>query len=68
MRREERRLIRDYRSLVDGLVEHLSADNDDNAVTTAGLIDMLRGYEDIKIRRIGEYRSLLSARSNGRQS
>jgi indolepyruvate ferredoxin oxidoreductase len=48
--------------LIEDLVEHLQTDNYDDSVTTAGLIDMVRGYEDIKMRRIAEYRSLLSTR------
>jgi indolepyruvate ferredoxin oxidoreductase len=62
VRREERRLVREYRSLIEDLVVHLRADNYDDSVATAGLIDMVRGYEDIKMRRIAEYRSLLSTR------
>ena len=44
------------------MYEHLTADRLDEAVAIAGLPDRVRGYEDLKLRRIGEYRRELAER------
>ena len=55
----ERKLRDDYRALVGRLVAGLTADNHERAVEVAGLIDHVRGYEDLKLRRIAEYEQRL---------
>ncbi len=57
----ERKLRDDYRALVGRLVAALTADNHERAVEVAGLIDHVRGYEDLKLRRIAEYEERLAA-------
>ena len=39
----------------------LTVDGHDRAVEVAGLIDHVRGYEDLKLRRIAEYEERLNA-------
>jgi indolepyruvate ferredoxin oxidoreductase len=51
-RRWERRLIGWYRSQVEALLPHLTADNHATAVAIAELPDGIRGYESIKERNI----------------
>jgi indolepyruvate ferredoxin oxidoreductase len=52
VRRVERRLIRDYRQLIEGLFPGLTEANYPIAVQLAELPDMIRGYEDIKLRSV----------------
>jgi indolepyruvate ferredoxin oxidoreductase len=60
MRRLERELPGEYVRAIDRMLAVLSAENVDRAVTLAGLPDQVRGYEQLKLRRIGEYRSALT--------
>ncbi len=62
LRRIERDLPGQYRDVIDQLVANLGPENLDDAVAIAGLVDQVRGYEDLKMRRIGEYRSELAER------
>ena len=62
VRRTERALIDEYRSMIDAAVAHLSALNHDDVVTLAALPDMVRGYEDIKLANVERYRSEVAAR------
>jgi indolepyruvate ferredoxin oxidoreductase len=62
LRRLERELPVEYRSVVERLLRHLQPGNLDEAVAIAGLPDQVRGYEDIKLRRIDQYREELSER------
>jgi indolepyruvate ferredoxin oxidoreductase len=48
MRRTERRLIDDYRSLMTRAMDHLGPDTAEHVVALAELPDMIRGYESIK--------------------
>jgi indolepyruvate ferredoxin oxidoreductase len=59
VRRVERSLIEEYRSTVTGLLRDLSADTLPRAVQIAGLPDMIRGYEDIKLASVERYREAL---------
>jgi indolepyruvate ferredoxin oxidoreductase len=60
MRRLERELPGEYVEAVDRTLAVLSAENLDRAVALAGLPDRVRGYEELKLRRIGEYRTALA--------
>jgi indolepyruvate ferredoxin oxidoreductase len=59
-RRIERQLINDYRSLLTTLLSKLNADNYDQAVEIAGLYDMVRGFDEIKLGNVERYRSVLA--------
>jgi indolepyruvate ferredoxin oxidoreductase len=61
VRRVERQLIRDYRQLIESLLTELDADNYDLAVQIAALPDLIRGYEDIKLGAVVEFRRLAEA-------
>jgi indolepyruvate ferredoxin oxidoreductase len=60
-RRIERELIDEYRQLVTTLVAKLTADNYDRAVEIAGLYDMVRGFDDIKLANVARYRTELAS-------
>ncbi|MFT4595953.1 MAG: indolepyruvate ferredoxin oxidoreductase [Paracrocinitomix sp.] len=59
-RRIERQLIDDYRDLLTTLVAKLNADNYDQALSIAGLYDMVRGFDDIKLANVERYRTQLA--------
>jgi indolepyruvate ferredoxin oxidoreductase len=56
-RRIERELIDEYRSLVTRLSGSLTAENYDRAVQIAGLYDMVRGYDTVKLANVEKYRA-----------
>jgi indolepyruvate ferredoxin oxidoreductase len=56
VRRTERLLIREYRRLIESLLPGLHEDNYDMAVQIAALPDMIRGYEEIKLASVAEFR------------
>jgi indolepyruvate ferredoxin oxidoreductase len=56
VRRVERRLLAEYLGTVDRLVAELSAETHERALTIAALPDMVRGYEEIKLASVEEYR------------
>lgn len=56
VRRQERALIAEYRALVDRMIGDLSSANYDRAVEVACLPDLIRGYEEIKLRNIDRFR------------
>ena len=60
IRRLERALPGEYVAAVDRMLAVLSEENLDRAVALAGLPDQVRGYEELKLRRIGEYRTRLA--------
>ena len=60
VRREERALLAEYRDVVTRLAENLTAGNLDRAVEIASLPDLVRGYEDIKLRNVAAYRARLA--------
>ena len=62
VRRTERALVDEYRSLVDAAVARLGAVDHDELVALAALPDMVRGYEDIKLANVARYRSEVAAR------
>jgi indolepyruvate ferredoxin oxidoreductase len=60
VRREERQLISWYRQTIEQLLPHLEDSNHALAVVIANAPDGIRGYEDIKLRRIAETRDLVA--------
>ncbi|WP_328302745.1 indolepyruvate ferredoxin oxidoreductase family protein [Actinomycetospora sp. NBC_00405] len=57
VRRVERELVAEYRALIPTL---LTLDDTDRAVETAGLPDMVRGYEQIKLDNVARYRARMA--------
>ena len=62
VRRCERRLPGEYREAIRALLGTLDMINRDEAVEIADLVDEIRGYEDLKLRRVVAYRDELSER------
>jgi indolepyruvate ferredoxin oxidoreductase len=60
VRRVERELPGEYLAALEVILSDLSTDNLIAAVELANLPDMVRGYEDIKLARVIEYRSALA--------
>ncbi|MEM8924601.1 MAG: indolepyruvate ferredoxin oxidoreductase family protein, partial [Actinomycetota bacterium] len=56
-RRTERALIDEYETMIDRVLDGLSADSYDRAVEVAELPDIIRGYESIKDANIAEFRA-----------
>jgi len=59
VRRLERELPREYVAAIDQVLANLSSEKLDDAVALAALPDLVRGYEDIKVRRVETYRQRL---------
>jgi indolepyruvate ferredoxin oxidoreductase len=57
VRRAERQLIVEYQVVLDRLLAGLTETNHALAVEIAGLPDMVRGYEEIKLRNVAAYRA-----------
>jgi indolepyruvate ferredoxin oxidoreductase len=55
VRRVERRMIENYSSAVESSLAVLSAERYDLAVELAGLPEIVRGYEEIKLRNVEEF-------------
>jgi indolepyruvate ferredoxin oxidoreductase len=62
IRRCERALPREYREAVEVLLAHLKPENLDEAASIASLPGDIRGYEELKLARIAEYRQHLAER------
>ena len=60
VRRVERGLIGEYRAAVERALAKLDKDTLTNAVEIAELPDIVRGYEDIKLRNVAKFRARLS--------
>ncbi len=60
-RRTERQLIEDYRNLLDTLLAKLDAGNYEQATEIAGLYDMVRGFDTVKLANVEKYRADLAA-------
>jgi indolepyruvate ferredoxin oxidoreductase len=60
MRKLERQLIREYEDEVRDLLTQLRPDTLQRAVQIAELPDMIRGYEDVKLRNVKRYREQLA--------
>ena len=61
VRRVERELVADYQGLVHTALEHLDAGSAEQVVELAGLPDLVRGYEDIKLAAVERFREKASA-------
>jgi indolepyruvate ferredoxin oxidoreductase len=61
VRRVERRLPGEYRALVESAVAGLSPESYERAVKLAGLPDLIRGYEEIKLRNVQRFRDEVRA-------
>jgi len=59
VRRVERQLIVDYKLVVTQMLASLSEVSIDHAVAVAELPDMIRGYENVKLRNVDDYRRKL---------
>jgi indolepyruvate ferredoxin oxidoreductase len=60
VRRVERELARDYAALVDGLTASLDAGGYDRAVALASAIEIVKGYEGVKLASVDRYRARLA--------
>jgi indolepyruvate ferredoxin oxidoreductase len=56
----ERELIEEYDALLDEIVERLGEANHEVAVELAGLPDLVRGYDEVKLRNVDRYHEELS--------
>jgi indolepyruvate ferredoxin oxidoreductase len=56
VRRVERELVGEYRGLVDKTLVGLSPESHARAVKLAGLPDLIRGYESVKLRNVQRFR------------
>jgi indolepyruvate ferredoxin oxidoreductase len=61
MRRTEAALPDEFLATMRTVYEHIVVGNFERAVSIAGLPDMIRGYESLKLRRIDEYRAAIAA-------
>ncbi|MGA9278128.1 indolepyruvate ferredoxin oxidoreductase family protein [Ilumatobacter sp.] len=70
MRRTERSLVHEFLAQVDAELEHLRTHPDDiDAVLGALALPMeIRGYEDLKLRRVDEYRAAVADRTRARST
>jgi indolepyruvate ferredoxin oxidoreductase len=59
MRRTERALAREYATLVSSLASKLDRESYEHAVAAAGAIELVRGYEGIKLANLELYRQRL---------
>jgi indolepyruvate ferredoxin oxidoreductase len=66
VRRTERALVGEYRELVERALRDLSPKTHDRAVRIARLPDLVRGYEDVKLRNVQRFRE--AARSFGTEA
>jgi indolepyruvate ferredoxin oxidoreductase len=68
VRRTERALVGEYVGLVRLLVDGLTEAGHARAVEIAGMADAVRGYEDLKMRRVAEYRAAVAEAVAGWQA
>jgi indolepyruvate ferredoxin oxidoreductase len=61
VRRVERALIAEYRALIEKALAGLSPESYETAVKLAALPDVIRGYEDIKLRNVAKFREQAKA-------
>ncbi|PYN63801.1 MAG: hypothetical protein DMD92_00050 [Candidatus Rokuibacteriota bacterium] len=61
VRRVERQLVSEYRALVEKALVGLSPESYERAAKLAGLPDVIRGYEEIKLRNVQRFRDEVRA-------
>lgn len=61
VRVEERRLPGEYRATIDSVLDRLTVQNLTQTIEIAELPDLIRGYEDLKLARIAEYRTAVDS-------
>ena len=61
LRRLERELIEEYRDLIEAELDGLTPDTYERAVKLAGLPDVIRGYEDVKLAGVERFREQVRA-------
>jgi indolepyruvate ferredoxin oxidoreductase len=61
LRQVERRLVAHYEQMVSDLTAGLTADSFDTAVAAASAPDIVRGYEEVKLRNVSSYIARLDA-------
>ena len=61
LRRLERELIAEYRDLIEAELDGLTPDTYERAVKLAGLPDVIRGYEDVKLAGVERFREQVRA-------
>ncbi|MYI14382.1 MAG: hypothetical protein F4108_01420 [Acidimicrobiaceae bacterium] len=61
VRRTERELIAEYRSLMEAELDTLTPDTYDRALKLAQLPDIIRGYEDVKLANVERFREQVRA-------
>jgi indolepyruvate ferredoxin oxidoreductase len=61
VRRVERQLVAEYRGLIEKALVGLSPDSHARAVKLANLPDVIRGYEEIKLRNVAKFRDEVRA-------
>ena len=61
VRRTERELIAEYRSLMEAELDALTPDTYDRALKLAQLPDVIRGYEDVKLANVERFREQVRA-------
>jgi indolepyruvate ferredoxin oxidoreductase len=68
MRRTERSLVEEYLATLDVELAHVAIHPGDFDAVTAALASPMniRGYEDVKLRRVGEYRNAAATRAQAR--
>ena len=57
----ERELVASHTALVEKLTASLSADSYVNAATAASASELVRGFEDVKLRNVEKYKETLAA-------
>ena len=67
VRRVERKLPGEYEAVIDGLRPLLTRENHASAIALAELPDRVRGYEQIKLARVAEYREAMAIAESGLQ-
>jgi indolepyruvate ferredoxin oxidoreductase len=55
VRRVERALVAEYRGMVERALQDLAPDRHERAVRIARLPDLVRGYEDVKLRSVQRF-------------
>ncbi|MEO3868519.1 indolepyruvate ferredoxin oxidoreductase family protein [Nonomuraea sp. B12E4] len=60
VRRVERELVTEYRDLMRAALDRLTPDTSGAVAEIAGLPDLIRGYEDIKLARVADFRERAS--------